>query len=116
VSVAVRAHYVARPSAPARPVDRDVLDRAPGGPRSPRSAGRDGRTRPRDASTTGRCCGWRRAPTTCRWGRPLVKANPPLADYIVAARAELGTERGQIRGAIWRAGATAAQRPRVGAQ
>ncbi|KZS77843.1 winged helix-turn-helix domain-containing protein [Mycobacterium persicum] len=98
VSVAVRAHY-APVFSRLGPYDRDVLDRAAWGPRSSRLLveywAHEAALMAVDDWPLLR---WRmRQYRHGRWGTQIVKANPQLADDIVAAVAELGpSTAGQI--------------------
>jgi uncharacterized protein len=100
VSVAVRAHY-APVFSRLGPYDRDVLDRAAGGksPHSPRLLveywAHEAALMAVDDWPLMR---WRmRHYRHGRWGTHIVKANPKLADKIVAAIAEIGpSTAGQI--------------------
>jgi uncharacterized protein YcaQ len=98
VSVAVRAHY-APVFSRLGPYDRDVLDRAAWGPRSSRLLteywAHEAALMAVDDWPLLR---WRmRQYRHGRWGTHIVKANPQLAEDIVAAVAELGpSTAGQI--------------------
>ncbi|KZS71130.1 hypothetical protein A4G26_25235 [Mycobacterium kansasii] len=98
VSVAVRAHYAPLFSR-LGPYDRDVLDRAAWGPRSTRLLveywAHEAALMAVDDWSVLR---WRmRQYRHGRWGTHIVKANPQLADDIIAAVAELGpSTAGQI--------------------
>ncbi|ETW24886.1 winged helix-turn-helix domain-containing protein [Mycobacterium gastri] len=98
VSVAVRAHY-APVFSRLGPYDRDVLDRAAWGPRSSRLLveywAHEAALMAVDDWPLLR---WRMGQYRHgRWGIQIVKANPQLADDIVAAVAELGpSTAGQI--------------------
>lgn len=98
VSVAVRAHY-APVFSRLGPYDRDVLDRVAWGPRSSRLLveywAHEAALMAVDDWPLLR---WRmRHYRHGRWGTQIVKANPQLADDIVAAVAELGpSTAGQI--------------------
>ncbi|KZS68994.1 hypothetical protein A4G29_22205 [Mycobacterium kansasii] len=98
VSVAVRAHYAPLFSR-LGPYDRDVLDRAAWGPRSTRLLveywAHEAALMAVDDWPLLR---WRmRQYRHGRWGTQIVKANPQLADDIIAAVAELGpSTAGQI--------------------
>ena len=98
VSVAVRAHY-APVFSRLGPYDRDVLDRAAWGPRSARLLAEYwAHEAALMAVDDWPLLRWRmRQYTHGRWGSHIVKANPKLADEIVAAVAELGpSTAGQI--------------------
>ncbi|TAM63721.1 crosslink repair DNA glycosylase YcaQ family protein [Mycobacterium sp.] len=98
VSVAVRAHY-APVFSRLGPYDRDVLDRAAWGPRSSRLLAEYWAHEAALMSVEDwPLLRWRmRQYTHGRWGTHIVKANPELADKIVAAVAELGpSTAGQI--------------------
>jgi uncharacterized protein YcaQ len=98
VSVAVRAHY-APVFSRLGPYDRDVLDRAAWGPRSARLLAEYwAHEAALMAVDDWPLLRWRmRQYTHGRWGTHIVKANPKLADEIVAAVAELGpSTAGQI--------------------
>lgn len=98
VSVAVRAHY-APVFSRLGPYDRDVLDRAAWGPRSSRLLAEYwAHEAALMAVEDWPLLRWRmRQYTHGRWGTHIVKANPRLADEIVAAIAELGpSTAGQI--------------------
>ncbi|OBJ06427.1 winged helix-turn-helix domain-containing protein [Mycobacterium sp. 1465703.0] len=98
VSVAVRAHY-APVFSRLGPYDRDVLDRAAWGPRSSRLLAEYwAHEAALMAVEDWPLLRWRmREYRHGRWGRHIVKANPRLADEIVAAIAELGpSTAGQI--------------------
>ena len=98
VSVAVRAHY-APVFSRLGPYDRDVLDRAAWGPRSARLLAEYwAHEAALMAVDDWPLLRWRmRKYTHGRWGSHIVKANPQLADDIVAAVAELGpSTAGQI--------------------
>jgi uncharacterized protein len=98
VSVAVRAHY-APVFSRLGPYDRDVLDRAAWGPRSARLLAEYwAHEAALMAVEDWPLLRWRmRQYRHGRWGSHIVKANPQLADKIVAAVAELGpSTAGQI--------------------
>ena len=98
VSVAVRAHY-ALVFSRLGPYDRDVLDRAAWGPRSSRLLAEYwAHEAALMAVEDWPLLRWRmRQYTHGRWGTHIVKANPELAERIVAAVAELGpSTAGQI--------------------
>ncbi len=98
VSVAVRAHY-APVFSRLGPYDRDVLDRAAWGPRSARLLAEYwAHEAALMAVEDWPLLRWRmRQYTHGRWGTHIVKANPRLAERIVAAVAELGpSTAGQI--------------------
>lgn len=98
VSVAVRAHY-APVFSRLGPYDRDVLDRAAWGPRSARLLAEYWvHEAALMAVEDWPLLRWRmRQYSHGRWGTHIVKANPQLADKIVAAVAELGpSTAGQI--------------------
>lgn len=98
VSVAVRAHY-APVFSRLGPYDRDVLDRAAWGPRSARLLAEYWAHEAALVSVDDwPLLRWRmRQYRHGRWGTHIVKANPQLADDIVAAIAELGpSTAGQI--------------------
>jgi uncharacterized protein len=98
VSVAVRAHY-APVFSRLGPYDRDVLDRAAWGPRSSRLLAEYwAHEAALMAVDDWPLLRWRmRQYRHGRWGAHIVKANPQLADKIVAAVAELGpSTAGQI--------------------
>jgi uncharacterized protein len=98
VSVAVRAHY-APVFSRLGPYDRDVLDRAAWGPRSSRLLAEYwAHEAALMAVDDWPLLRWRmRQYRHGRWGTHIVKANPQLADKIVAAVAELGpATAGQI--------------------
>src|SRR5271166_6663612 len=98
VSVAVRAHY-APVFSRLGPYDRDVLDRAAWGPRSARLLAEYwAHEAALMAVDDWPLLRWRmREYRHGRWGTHIVKANPQLADKIVAAVAELGpSTAGQI--------------------
>lgn len=98
VSVAVRAHY-APVFSRLGPYDRDVLDRAAWGPRSSRLLAEYWTHEAAlMAVEDWPLLRWRmRQYRHGRWGTHIVKANPRLADEIVAAIAELGpSTAGQI--------------------
>lgn len=98
VSVAVRAHY-APVFSRLGPYDRDVLDRAAWGPRSSRLLAEYwAHEAALMAVEDWPLLRWRmRQYRHGRWGTHIVKANPQLADEIVAAIAELGpSTAGQI--------------------
>jgi uncharacterized protein YcaQ len=98
VSVAVRAHY-APVFSRLGPYDRDVLDRAAWGPRSSRLLAEYwAHEAALMAVDDWPLLRWRmRQYRHGRWGTHIVKANPRLADDIVAAVAELGpSTAGQI--------------------
>lgn len=98
VSVAVRAHY-APVFSRLGPYDRDVLDRAAWGPRSSRLLAEYwAHEAALMAVEDWPLLRWRmRQYSHGRWGTHIVKANPRLADEIVAAIAELGpSTAGQI--------------------
>lgn len=98
VSVAVRAHY-APVFSRLGPYDRDVLDRAAWGPRSSRLLAEYwAHEAALMAVEDWPLLRWRmRQYRHGRWGTHIVKANPRLADEIVAAVAELGpSTAGQI--------------------
>jgi uncharacterized protein len=98
VSVAVRAHY-APVFSRLGPYDRDVLDRAAWGPRSSRLLAEYwAHEAALMAVDDWPLLRWRmREYRHGRWGTHIVKANPQLADKIVAAVAELGpATAGQI--------------------
>jgi uncharacterized protein len=98
VSVAVRAHY-APVFSRLGPYDRDVLDRAAWGPRSARLLAEYwAHEAALMAVDDWPLLRWRmRQYTHGRWGTHIVKANPQLAERIVAAVAELGpSTAGQI--------------------
>lgn len=98
VSVAVRAHY-APVFSRLGPYDRDVLDRAAWGPRSARLLAEYwAHEAALMAVDDWPLLRWRmRQYRHGRWGSHIVKANPQLADDIVAALAELGpSTAGQI--------------------
>jgi uncharacterized protein YcaQ len=98
VSVAVRAHY-APVFSRLGPYDRDVLDRAAWGPRSSRLLAEYwAHEAALVAVDDWPLLRWRmRQYRHGRWGSHIVKANPQLAEDIVAAVAELGpSTAGQI--------------------
>ncbi|WP_264062962.1 winged helix-turn-helix domain-containing protein [Mycobacterium montefiorense] len=98
VSVAVRAHY-APVFSRLGPYDRDVLDRAAWGPRSSRLLAEYwAHEAALMAVDDWPLMRWRmRQYQHGRWGTHIVKANPQLADKIVAAISELGpSTAGQI--------------------
>ena len=98
VSVAVRAHY-APVFSRLGPYNRDVLDRAAWGPRSSRLLAEYwAHEAALMAVDDWPLLRWRmRQYRHGRWGTHIVKANPRLADDIVAAVAELGpSTAGQI--------------------
>jgi uncharacterized protein YcaQ len=98
VSVAVRAHY-APVFSRLGPYDRDVLDRAAWGPRSARLLAEYWAHEAALMSVEDwPLLRWRmRQYRHGRWGSHIVKANPQLADDVVAAFAELGASTaGQI--------------------
>ncbi|MCV7028844.1 winged helix-turn-helix domain-containing protein [Mycobacterium sherrisii] len=98
VSVAVRAHY-APVFSRLGPYDRDVLDRAAWGPRSARLLAEYwAHEAALMAVDDWPLLRWRmRQYRHGRWGTHIVKANPELADKIVAAVGELGpSTAGQI--------------------
>lgn len=98
VSVAVRAHY-APVFSRLGPYDRYVLDRAAWGPRSSRLLAEYwAHEAALMAVEDWPLLRWRmRQYSHGRWGTHIVKANPRLADEIVAAIAELGpSTAGQI--------------------
>lgn len=98
VSVAVRAHY-APVFSRLGPYDRDVLDRAAWGPRSARLLAEYwAHEAALMAVDDWPLLRWRmRQYTHGRWGTHIVKANPTLAERVVAAVAELGpSTAGQI--------------------
>jgi hypothetical protein len=98
VSVAVRAHY-APVFSRLGPYDRDVLDRAAWGPRSSRLLAEYwAHEAALMAVDDWPLLRWRmRQYRHGRWGSHIVKANPQLAEDIVAAVAELGpSTAGQI--------------------
>ncbi|MCV7313402.1 winged helix-turn-helix domain-containing protein [Mycobacterium paraffinicum] len=98
VSVAVRAHY-APVFSRLGPYDRDVLDRAAWGPRASRLLAEYwAHEAALMAVDDWPLLRWRmRQYRHGRWGVHIVKANPQLADDIVAAVAELGpSTAGQI--------------------
>jgi uncharacterized protein len=98
VSVAVRAHY-APVFSRLGPYDRDVLDRAAWGPRSSRLLAEYwAHEAALMAVDDWPLLRWRmRQYRHGRWGAHIVKANPRLAEEIVAAVAELGpSTAGQI--------------------
>jgi uncharacterized protein YcaQ len=98
VSVAVRAHY-APVFSRLGPYDRDVLDRAAWGPRSSRLLAEYWAHEAALMSVDDwPLLRWRmRQYRHGRWGTHIVKANPRLAERIVAAVAELGpSTAGQI--------------------
>ncbi len=98
VSVAVRAHY-APVFSRLGPYDRDVLDRAAWGPRSSRLLAEYwAHEAALMAVEDWPLLRWRmRQYTHGRWGTHIVKANPRLAEEVVAAVAELGpSTAGQI--------------------
>jgi uncharacterized protein YcaQ len=98
VSVAVRAHY-APVFSRLGPYDRDVLDRAAWGPRSARLLAEYwAHEAALMAVDDWPLLRWRmRQYRHGRWGSHIVKANPQLAEDIVAAVAELGpSTAGQI--------------------
>lgn len=98
VSVAVRAHY-APVFSRLGPYDRDVLDRAAWGPRSARLLAEYwAHEAALMAVEDWPLLRWRmRQYRHGRWGTHIVKANPELAERIVAAVAELGpSTAGQI--------------------
>ncbi|ORV84909.1 hypothetical protein AWC11_20935 [Mycobacterium interjectum] len=98
VSVAVRAHY-APVFSRLGPYDRDVVDRAAWGPRSARLLAEYwAHEAALMAVDDWPLLRWRmRQYTHGRWGTHIVKANPKLAERIVAAVAELGpSTAGQI--------------------
>jgi hypothetical protein len=98
VSVAVRAHY-APVFSRLGPYDRDVLDRAAWGPRSARLLAEYwAHEAALMAVDDWPLMRWRMGQYRHgRWGTHIVKANPKLADKIVAAVAELGpSTAGQI--------------------
>jgi uncharacterized protein YcaQ len=98
VSVAVRAHY-APVFSRLGPYDRDVLDRAAWGPRSARLLAEYwAHEAALMAVDDWPLLRWRmRQYRHGRWGSHIVKANPQLADDIVAAVAALGpSTAGQI--------------------
>ncbi len=91
VSVAVRAHY-APVFSRLGPYDRDVLDRAAWGPRSARLLAEYwAHEAALMAVDDWPLLRWRmRQYSHGRWGTHVVKANPRLAEHVVAAVAELG--------------------------
>ncbi|WP_211279251.1 winged helix-turn-helix domain-containing protein [Mycobacterium europaeum] len=98
VSVAVRAHY-APVFSRLGPYDRDVLDRAAWGPRSSRLLAEYwAHEAALMAVDDWPLLRWRmRQYRHGRWGTHVVKANPRLAEDVVAAVAELGpSTAGQI--------------------
>jgi len=98
VSVAVRAHY-APVFSRLGPYDRDVLDRAAWGPRSSRLLAEYWAHEAALMSVEDwPLLRWRmRQYRHGRWGTHIVKANPRLAEEVVAAVAELGpSTAGQI--------------------
>jgi uncharacterized protein len=98
VSVAVRAHY-APVFSRLGPYDRDVLDRAAWGPRPSRLLAEYwAHEAALMAVEDWPLLRWRmRQYRHGRWGTHIVKANPRLADEIIAAVAELGpSTAGQI--------------------
>ena len=98
VSVAVRAHY-APVFSRLGPYDRDVLDRAAWGPRSSRLLAEYwAHEAALMAVDDWPLLRWRmRQYRHGRWGTHIVKANPRLAEDVVAAVAELGpSTAGQI--------------------
>ncbi|AFC44698.1 winged helix-turn-helix domain-containing protein [Mycobacterium intracellulare] len=98
VSVAVRAHY-APVFSRLGPYDRDVLDRAAWGPRSSRLLAEYwAHEAALMAVEDWPLLRWRmRQYRHGRWGTHIVKANPRLAEKVVAAVAELGpSTAGQI--------------------
>lgn len=98
VSVSVRAHY-APVFSRLGPYDRDVLDRAAWGPRSARLLAEYwAHEAALIAVDDWPLLRWRmRQYRHGRWGTHIVKANPHLADKIVAAVSELGpSTAGQI--------------------
>ncbi|SPM27615.1 Uncharacterized conserved protein YcaQ, contains winged helix DNA-binding domain, partial [Mycobacterium terramassiliense] len=98
VSVAVRAHY-APVFSRLGPYDRDVVDRAAWGPRSARLLAEYwAHEAALMAVDDWPLLRWRmRQYAHGRWGTHIVKANPKLAERIVAAVAELGpSTAGQI--------------------
>ncbi|OBA60271.1 hypothetical protein A5647_15010 [Mycobacterium sp. 1100029.7] len=98
VSVAVRAHY-APVFSRLGPYDRDVLDRAAWGPRSSRLLAEYwAHEAALMAVDDWPLLRWRmRQYRHGRWGTHVVKANPQLADKVVAAVGELGpSTAGQI--------------------
>lgn len=98
VSVAVRAHY-APVFSRLGPYDRDVLDRAAWGPRSSRLLAEYwAHEAALMAVEDWSLLRWRmRQYRHGRWGTHIVKANPRLAEKVVAAVAELGpSTAGQI--------------------
>jgi len=98
VSVAVRAHY-APVFSRLGPYDRDVLDRAAWGPRSSRLLAEYwAHEAALMAVDDWPLLRWRmRQYRHGRWGSHIVKANPQLAEDIVAAVAQLGpSTAGQI--------------------
>ncbi|OBK88417.1 winged helix-turn-helix domain-containing protein [Mycobacterium sp. 1165178.9] len=98
VSVAVRAHY-APVFSRLGPYDRDVLDGAAWGPRSSRLLAEYWAHEAALMSVEDwPLLRWRmRQYSHGRWGTHIVKANPRLADEIIAAVAELGpSTAGQI--------------------
>ncbi len=98
VSVAVRAHY-APVFSRLGPYDRDVLDRAAWGPRSARLLAEYwAHEAALMAVDDWPLMRWRMGQYRHgRWGTHIVKANPQLAEHIVAAVAELGpSTAGQI--------------------
>ena len=98
VSVAVRAHY-APVFSRLGPYDRDVLDRAAWGPRSSRLLAEYwAHEAALMAVDDWPLLRWRmRQYRHGRWGTHVVKANPQLAEDVVAAVAELGpSTAGQI--------------------
>lgn len=98
VSVAVRAHY-APVFSRLGPYDRDVLDRAAWGPRSSRLLAEYwAHEAALMAVADWPLLRWRmRQYRHGRWGTHIVKANPRLAEKVVAAVAELGpSTAGQI--------------------
>jgi uncharacterized protein YcaQ len=98
VSVAVRAHY-APVFSRLGPYDRDVLDRAAWGPRSSRLLAEYwAHEAALMAVDDWPLLRWRmRQYRHGRWGSHIVKANPQLAEDIVAAVAKLGpSTAGQI--------------------
>jgi uncharacterized protein YcaQ len=98
VSVSVRAHY-APVFSRLGPYDRDVLDRAAWGPRSSRLLAEYwAHEAALMAVDDWPLLRWRmRQYRHGRWGSHIVKANPQLADDIVAAIAEIGpSTAGQI--------------------
>jgi uncharacterized protein YcaQ len=98
VSVAVRAHY-APVFSRLGPYDRDVLDRAAWGPRSSRLLAEYwAHEAALMAVDDWPLLRWRmRQYRHGRWGTHVVRANPQLADQVVAAVSELGpSTAGQI--------------------